>query len=143
MKLKSLLLASCMMASATGVQAMEMKTGDIIIRARALGVVPDEDATVTGAVTGNTLSIDNSVVPEVDFSYFVTPNIAFELIAAVTPHNVKAPSSSAGPLGLGDSWLLPPTLTAQYHFTDMGKFKPYVGVGINYTHFSGKMPERL
>jgi hypothetical protein len=35
MKLKSLLLASCMMASATGVQAMEMKTGDIIIRARA------------------------------------------------------------------------------------------------------------
>jgi outer membrane protein len=100
--------------------------------------VPDEDTTVTGAVTGNTLSIDNSVVPEVDFSYFVTPNIAFELIAAVTPHNVKAPSSSAGPLDLGDSWLLPPTLTAQYHFTDMGKFKPYVGVGINYTHFFGE-----
>jgi outer membrane protein len=25
----------------------------------------------------------------------------------------------------------------QYHFTDMTGFKPYVGAGVNYTHFSG------
>ena len=31
---------------------------------------------------------------------------------------------------------LPPTLSVQYHFTDLGAFKPYVGAGLNYTHFS-------
>ena len=31
---------------------------------------------------------------------------------------------------------LPPTLTAQYHFTGMGAFKPYVGAGVNYTLLS-------
>ena len=36
---------------------------------------------------------------------------------------------------IGKSWLLPPTLTLQYHFTDFGAFKPYVGAGVNYTVF--------
>lgn len=34
---------------------------------------------------------------------------------------------------VGKVWLLPPTLTFQYHFTDFGAFKPYVGAGVNYT----------
>ena len=36
---------------------------------------------------------------------------------------------------VGSAWLLPPTLTFQYHFTDFGAFKPYVGAGVNYTMF--------
>ena len=31
--------------------------------------------------------------------------------------------------------MLPPTLMLQYHFTDFGAFKPYVGAGVNYTFF--------
>lgn len=111
------------------------KAGDSMIRARALGVLPDEDATITGAVTGSQINIDSSLVPEVDFTYFVTDHIALELIAAVTPHDVSTKTSSAGALDLGDAWLLPPTLTAQYHLTGMGKCKPYVGAGVNYTVF--------
>jgi OmpW family len=34
-------------------------------------------------------------------------------------------------LPIGKSWLLPPTLTLQYHFTDFGAFKPYIGAGVN------------
>ena len=30
---------------------------------------------------------------------------------------------------------LPPSLLLQYHFTDLGAFKPYVGAGLNYTVF--------
>jgi outer membrane protein len=111
--------------------------GRWMLRARALGVLPAEDATITGAVTGSQIDIDNSVVPELDVTYFVTNNIAFELIAAVTPHDISTKTSSSGALDIGDVWLLPPTLTAQYHFTDMGKCKPYVGAGVNYTHFFG------
>ena len=36
---------------------------------------------------------------------------------------------------LGAVRLLPPTLTAQYHFTDLGKWKPYLGAGITYAYF--------
>ena len=31
---------------------------------------------------------------------------------------------------------LPPTLTAQYHFTNFQGFRPYVGAGINFTSIS-------
>ena len=133
-KILSLCLATTVLASGA-YAAQQPQAGDIVLRARALSVMPSEDASVSGAVTGSSVDIDNSIVPELDFSYFVTDNIALELIAAVTPHDVNAPSSSAGPLDLGDVWLLPPTLTAQYHFTNLGDFKPYLGAGINYTVF--------
>lgn len=114
------------------------KEGDFVIRARALSVIPDEDATISGAVTGNQIDIDTSYVPELDFSYFVTDNIALEVIAGVTPHEASAKSSSAGPLDIGDVWLLPPTVTVQYHFTELdAQFKPYIGAGVNYTYFFG------
>lgn len=108
--------------------ANDFKAGDFMIRARALGVVPAEDGRVSN---GDSVSIDNSVVPELDFTYFFTPNIAAELIAAVTPHDVKTSSG----IDAGSSWLLPPTLTLQYHFTQFDGVKPYVGAGVNYTHF--------
>jgi outer membrane protein len=130
-----LLAGSVLGSSAMAVEPM--RAGDFMVRARALGVVPQEDATITGAVTGNSIEIGNSVVPEVDFSYFVTDNVAFELIAAVTPHEVNTKTSSAGALDLGDVWLLPPTLTAQYHFNNLGSWKPYIGAGVNYTLFFG------
>lgn len=108
--------------------AADFKAGDFMIRARALGVVPDEDGLVSN---GDGVRIDNSAVPELDFTYFFTPNIAAELIAAVTPHDVKTSSG----IDAGNAWLLPPTLTLQYHFTQFDSVKPYVGAGVNYTHF--------
>ena len=116
-------------------QASAMEAGDVILRARALAVKPQEDATITGAVTGSSIDIDTSVVPELDLSYFLSKNIALELIAAVTPHDVHASGTSAGNLDLGSAWLLPPTLTAQYHFNEHKGFKPYIGAGVNYTLF--------
>ncbi len=117
--------------------ASAMEAGNFVVRGRALVVAPQEDATIggTGGITGNSISIDNSVVPEVDFSYFFTKNIAAEVIAGVTPHDVKAKGTSAGDLDLGSVWLLPPTVMVQYHFDEMNKFKPYVGAGLNYTVF--------
>lgn len=111
----------------------EMEEGEWLVRGRLISVVPDESASIS-PIGGDT-SIDTSYVPELDFSYFFTKNIALELILATTPHEVSARNTSLGNLDLGDVWLLPPTLTAQYHFDGLGKFKPYVGAGINYTLF--------
>jgi outer membrane protein len=36
---------------------------------------------------------------------------------------------------LANVWLLPPTVTVQYHFDQIGPFKPYIGAGPNYTIF--------
>lgn len=124
--------------STSALAANDFKAGDFVIRGRAIGVIPSEDASITGGVTGSQIDIDTSVVPELDFSYFVTDHVAFELIAAVTPHDVNTATSSSGALDLGDVWLLPPTLTAQYHFTQFGQCKPYLGAGVNYTHFFGE-----
>ena len=120
--------------SAASAQDFKPKeAGDFLIRARGLAVIPDEDASI--GVIGGDVEATNSYVPELDFSYFVTDNIALELIAAVSPHELDVEGSTLGNLDLADVWLLPPTLTVQYHFMPAKRFSPYLGVGINYTHF--------
>ncbi len=107
--------------------------GTFLLRGRMIAMVPDESSTVT-PIRGS-VDASNAVVPELDISYFVTDNIAFELIAATTPHNMKDKGSTIGDVDLGSVWLLPPTLTAQYHFMPKSPFSPYIGAGINYTFF--------
>ncbi|MEL6688123.1 MAG: OmpW family protein [Pseudomonadota bacterium] len=104
-----------------------------LIRLRGISVMPDEGATITPI--GGDVDIENQIVPELDISYFFTQNFALELILATTPHDVAAEGTALGDVPLGDVWLLPPTLTAQYHFNPRGDFRPYVGAGINYTIF--------
>ena len=123
-----------------------------MVRVRVVGVVPRDsgslhipdptlNATLAGAglstvnpVPGNPLAVSKTVIPEIDISYFFTPNIALELILGVTPHKVTGQGLLAG-LDVAQTWLLPPTLTLQYHFTNFGAFKPYIGGGVNYTIF--------
>ena len=84
-----------------------------MIRGRALFVVPQESAKLKlgGApIVGGDVNISNSVVPELDISYFFTKNIAVELILGVTPHNVKGAGALAG-ARIGSAWLLPPGLS--------------------------------
>ncbi|MET0518383.1 MAG: OmpW family outer membrane protein [Burkholderiaceae bacterium] len=82
--------------------------------------------------TGLDLSINNKWIPEVDISYFFTPQWAAELVLT---YPQKQTVRSAG-ADIGSLKHLPPTLTLQYHLTELGNFKPYVGAGLNYTHFS-------
>jgi outer membrane protein len=123
-------------ASAQDAGALPGKyAGDFMIRLRGIGVIPADNADID-PIGGDT-ELSNTGMPEVDFTYFVTDNIAFELIAATTHHEVSARNTSAGDVDLGDVWLLPPTLLVQYHFLTKERFSPYVGAGINYTIFYG------
>ncbi|MER8873921.1 OmpW family protein [Mesorhizobium sp. M0814] len=104
------------------------------LRLRGLGVII-EDSGYVNAVSGSGLSYSDTVIPELDISYFFTDNIAAELILGTTYANIGG-QGTIGELGnIGKVWLLPPTLTLQYHFTNFGAFKPYVGAGVNYTIF--------
>ncbi|HLO72557.1 MAG TPA: OmpW family outer membrane protein [Flavobacterium sp.] len=119
-------------------QDQEEKTNDFKrwqVRLRGVGVVPVESAKV--GVIGGDVAISNALIPELDFTYFFTKNIAAELILGTTKHDVQAVNTAAGNVDLGSVYLLPPTLTAQYHFCTEkeGVFKPYIGAGLNYTLF--------
>jgi outer membrane protein len=109
-----------------------------MVRGRALVVQPDESNGRVGGAPAN-ITATTSVVPELDISYFVNDNIALELILGVTPHDIKL--GGAGTI-VEDVWLLPPTLTLQYHKA-FGAFKPYVGAGINYTAVISSNPTAL
>lgn len=104
-------------------------------RFRVITVIPNESATIE--TIGGDVEISTAYVPELDFTYFFNENWAAELILGTTNHDVKAISTAAGDIELGDVWLLPPTLTLQYHFVTEGGFRPYLGTGINYTIFYG------
>lgn len=135
-----LLAATALTAFADAAQAQEFKgksKGDILVRARVVGVVPDEKGdirTAGGADTNLDGRLNNDVIPEVDFSYFLTDNIALELIAGTSRHKVSAVGAGAN-IPVGEISVLPPTLTLQYHFLPKEKFSPYVGAGLNYTLF--------
>lgn len=132
-------LALVMAATAGGdiTNAVAKDAGDILIRMRGIAVVPDNDGT-TDAIGGDT-DIDNAYMPELDFTYFFTENIAAELILATTKHDVSVDNTTLGrDVDLGDVWLLPPTLTVQYHFNPKSSFSPYIGAGLNYTFFYNK-----
>lgn len=109
--------------------------GDLMVRARGIAVLPDDRAQID--TIGGDTDLSNAFVPELDFSYFLTDNLALELILATTPHDIKVKNSVIGDRKIGSVWLLPPTLTLQYHFLPKGDFSPYVGAGLNFTWFYG------
>ncbi|MDE2607866.1 MAG: OmpW family protein [Burkholderiales bacterium] len=85
-----------------------------------------------GDSTGLGLTINDKWIPELDVSYFFTPNIAAELVLTVPQeHTVRSNGTD-----IGSVKHLPPTLLAQYHFTNFQGFRPYLGAGINFTRFS-------
>ena len=99
------------------------------LRLRAIDVSPNESSSVSN---GGKIAASSTAVPELDISYFFTENISTELILATSKHNMSEQSPN---INLGSVWVLPPTLTAQYHFTNSTPFVPYVGAGLNYTVF--------
>ena len=137
--MKSILLAAAAIAVIAAATPAHAEQGDVLLRARAIVVAPTEDSGgIEPAFPNDEVSVTNSFAPEVDVTYFVTDNIGLELIAATTKHDVKG-KGGLEPLGeLVDSWVLPPTLTLQYHFMPRAKVRPYVGVGLNYSHFYGE-----
>jgi outer membrane protein len=125
--------------------------GDWVVRLRAAHINADEDSNLRadnggGVVLTGDLTVDSNTIPELDISYYVTKNIALELILALgSRHDVNLTSSAVNGVSapalnenLGEVNALPPTLTVQWHFNPDQMIDPYVGVGVNYTRFLDK-----
>lgn len=145
--MKKLIVLAAMMIA--GIQAFaqtttekDTKKHEWRVRLRGLAVIPQEKADI--GVIGGDAEISTSIIPELDFTYFFNRHFAAELILGTTRHKVNTAGSDLSAIGLSSSaevnlgkvWLLPPTLTFQYHYP-VGKINPYVGAGVNYTIFYG------
>ena len=84
--------------------------------------------------TGLDAAVNDKWIPEVDVSYFFNKNVAAELVLTVPQKQHVYVAGS----DIGTFKHLPPTLLAQYHFTNFVGFKPYVGAGLNFTKIASE-----
>jgi outer membrane protein len=130
MNKKSMWMAAAV-AALVGGQAMAQDTPWLVrLRTLQLSMANERDATLEGNAPG--AAVNDKVIGELDVSYFFNKNWAAELILTVPQRQLV--KTNAGALGSFNH--LPPTLSLQYHFTDLQGFKPYVGLGVNYTKIS-------
>lgn len=129
--IRTRLIAAAALACAAAAPAY---AGDFMVRGRVLQLDPANQGDGAGA----SVEVNTKYIWEIDASYFVTQNVALELIAT-TPQKQRlylGPQSDPNNT-IGTLRHLPPTLTVQYHFAPTNPvFRPYAGVGVNYTHFS-------
>jgi outer membrane protein len=112
--------------------------GNFQVRVLATVVDPDTDATVKAGgvvIPGADADVSTEVIPATTLTYFFNENLAVELFCCFAKHDIDGKGAIA-PLGeIADTWIFPPALTLQYHFTSMGRWEPYVGAGVQYIDF--------
>ncbi|HEX5356894.1 MAG TPA: OmpW family outer membrane protein [Aquabacterium sp.] len=128
--IRTRLIAAAALACAAAAPAY---AGDFMARFRVLQLDPANQNTADAVITTDSVSVNTKYIWEIDASYFVTENVALELIAT-TPQKQTVYLNGTK---LGTLRHLPPTLLLQYHFAPTNKaVRPYAGFGVNYTHFS-------
>jgi outer membrane protein len=133
----AMLVAAPAVAQAAPVSDSPLQRGAVLLRVRGIAVAPNEKSGgIVPTFPAEHVKVSTSVMPEVDVTYMASDRIGFELIAATTKHKASGRSGTTGTIGkLASTWVLPPTLTAQYHFNPRGHVRPYVGAGLNYSIF--------
>jgi outer membrane protein len=104
-----------------------------LVRVRAVDIDTSKNSDpINGTGPSDLITVSDKVIPELDVSYFFTPNWATELVLTYPQkHDVYLAGTQIGTVKE-----LPPTLTVQYHFTPQSQFSPYLGAGLNYTNYS-------
>lgn len=121
-----LLAAIAFVALVSSAVANAHEKGDWLVRVGAGLVDPNSD-------NGDVVSVDSGASLVFTGTYFFTPNVAVEVLAAAPfSHDVDL---EGGGGEVAEVKHLPPTVSLQYHFDTAGKFNPYVGAGLNFTIF--------
>lgn len=133
--LATFLVSTVVSLGSTSAVAQQANEGNWLVRVRALSLEPaDKSDPISGTGASDRVGVENKIIPEVDISYFWTKNIATELVLTVPQrHDVTLDGAN-----IGSFKHLPPSLLVQYHFNPEGQFRPYVGVGVNYTIIGGE-----
>jgi outer membrane protein len=134
MKRESLRLAVAGAAAAFCLQppVAAAKEGDWLLRA-GVGVVDPKSNNLTTPL--GEIEVDSATSLTVEGTYMFLDHWGVELLAAYPfNHDIKLDTGEGTPK-IASTDQLPPTLSLQYHLLPDGRFRPYVGVGLNYTTF--------
>ncbi len=111
---------------------------EVRLRAVYLDPANKSDAYPSLGIPSDAVHINGKWLPDLDIEYFFTPHWSSELVLTYPQKQTVTVEKSVlgGPAVLGTFKHLPPTLTAKYNFTPTADFRPYVGVGVNFTIIS-------
>lgn len=119
-------------STAAMAQITESDTGPFTVHFGPGGLLFDAGATVKAAgaaVPGATVSIDPNTTLIVELGYR-HGNFGVSLTGGVPPRATVSGAGTLAPYGaLGRIRYGPVVLSAHYHFTQFGRFQPYVGAG--------------
>lgn len=145
-------MAALALAPATSAQD---HSGNFMVRLLGTQIVSQDKLDSLTSVSGAPVSdikaagfdakVSDQFIPAATLTYFLSRNVAVELLCCFTRHHVDlaAPPAFAGLSGkVAESWMFPPAVTLQYHFDGMGAFKPYIGAGVQWIHFFNEKPGR-
>ena len=152
MKRPFVVLTSILLGVVFATPALAHEAGQWILRGGVGVVMPKDNNLVLPTISLPPLTIDATVQVDDGTSmtltgtYMFTENWAFDILAAwpfkhdidldATIDDGTGPVSGRAPFG--EVKHLPPTFSVQYHFSPDAKFQPFVGLGLNYTTFSGE-----
>ncbi len=124
--ISALVLSTAMAALAA--PALAQSQGDWTVGIGLGYVDPKSD---NGTLAKAKATVDSDTRPTFTVEYFIRDNLGIELLAAAPfEHDVKVGGAYAATVKH-----LPPTLSLNYHFPTATAFKPFVGLGLNYTTF--------
>lgn len=110
--------------------ALAQSQGEWTLGFGLANVNPKSDNGVLASGTVPT-EIGDSTRPTITAEYFIRDNLGVELLAALPfKHSIKSHG-----VEIGTVKHLPPVISLQYHFDATEQFKPFVGVGVNFTGF--------
>jgi len=123
---RTLFVAATLAIMALSPAAHAYEKGDWLVRVGVGNVDPKSS-------NGDIASVDSGASLVFNGTYFFTPNLGFEVLAALPfSHDIKLAADGSK---VGETKHLPPTFSLQYHFDTASSLKPYVGAGLNYTLF--------
>ncbi|WP_026959690.1 outer membrane protein OmpW [Aliagarivorans taiwanensis] len=129
--MKRTLIAVATLSTLLAAPAFSHEQGTFLFRFGAAGMLPNEGRDdVLGA---GEFKIDDNYQLGLTFGYMLTDNIAVELLAA-TPFKHTVSLNGVG--DITEIKHLPPTLMLEYYFGNaQSQWRPYAGIGLNYTTF--------
>jgi outer membrane protein len=146
-KLKKIALPTFLAASGlltlAAAPAQALEQGDWLFRARAINIDPHSSSTwVRGRgnpalnIPGSHVSVDNAWTLDIDITYMFDKYWGTELLLDIpSKHDIEGRGTIAGLGDVADTKVLPPALILQYHILPDKKFRPYVGLGVDYAIF--------
>ncbi len=138
---RSLATTALIATSAVVGSAAFAQQGSWLVRV-GLSVVDPKSDNLSLAPT-QTLQIDDDTRPTFDVTYMFRDNWGVEVLASTVWTHDLLVRTPTGTTRLGEVKHLPPTVSLQYHFNPEGRFRPYVGLGVNYTLLFDEEPGAL